>query len=147
MRIDINSPQVEVCSLKYAYKEFVCIFSKIIALYSMALVPKYIVYILHHSIHEKAMVEWDCIISNEVLFQLGSLRKTKKIYINSYFVFVIVYCHIFGEFPKTINVDFKKELASIGYQVLWRHKSPYNFYAVQNGFLSSFKKMIHGPTT
>jgi hypothetical protein len=31
--------------------------------------------------------------------------------------------------------------------MLWRHKAPYNFYEVKNSFLSSFKKMIHGPTT
>jgi hypothetical protein len=31
--------------------------------------------------------------------------------------------------------------------VLWRHKDPYNFYEVQNGSFSSFKKMIHSPAT
>jgi hypothetical protein len=113
----------------------------------MASVPKYIVYILHHSIHENAIIDWARIISNEISFQLGSLRKTKKFYMTSYLVFVIVYCHIFEDFPRVRNVDFKKEPVSFWYPVLWRHKAPYNFYEVQNGFLSSFKKMIHGPTT
>jgi hypothetical protein len=64
----------------------------------------------------------------------------------SYLVFVIVYYHIFEDFPRARNVDFKKEPTFVWYLVLWRHKSPYNFYAVQNGFMSAFKKMIHGPT-
>jgi len=66
---------------------------------------------------------------------------------NSYLVFVIVYCHIFEDFPKARNVDFKKEPLSFWYPILWRHKAPYNFHEVQNGFMSTFKKMIHGPTT
>jgi hypothetical protein len=64
----------------------------------------------------------------------------------SYLVFVIVYYHIFEDFPRERNVDFKKEPTFVWYPVLWRHKAPYNFYEVQNGFLSAFKKMIHGPT-
>jgi hypothetical protein len=55
--IDINSAQVEVCSLKYPYKEIAWILAKIIGLDPTASVPKYIVYILHHVIHENIMID------------------------------------------------------------------------------------------
>jgi hypothetical protein len=77
-RIDNNSTQVEVSSLKYPYKEFSWIFSQIIGLESMTSVPKYIVYILHFVVHEDTMIDWARIISNEISFQLGGLRKTKN---------------------------------------------------------------------
>jgi hypothetical protein len=64
---------------------------------------------------------------------------------SSYLVFVIVYYHIFEDFPRERNIDFKKEPSSSWYPVLWRHKAPYNFYTVQNGFLSAFNKIIHDP--
>jgi len=84
---------------------------------------------------------------DEILFQLGRLRKTKKFYTTSYLVYIIVYCHIFEDFPRATNVDFEKDPISLWYPVLWRHKYPYNFYEVQNGFLYCFKKMIDSPTT
>jgi hypothetical protein len=33
------------------------------------------------------------------------------------------------------------------YLTLWKHKAPYNFYEVQNDFLSTFKKLVYGPNT
>jgi hypothetical protein len=53
-----NSTQIEVCSFKYPYKEFAWLFTRIIGQESMAFVPKYIVYILYHSIHEDVVVDW-----------------------------------------------------------------------------------------
>jgi hypothetical protein len=64
----------------------------------------------------------------------------------SYLVYVISYCHIFDDFPRERNVYFKEELTSVWYLVIWRHKSQYDFHVVQNGFISSFKNLIHGPT-
>jgi hypothetical protein len=65
----------------------------------------------------------------------------------SYLVFVIVYYHIFEDLPRERNIYFKKEPTSVWYSMLWRHKVKYNFYTIQNGFLTAFKKIIHGPTT
>jgi hypothetical protein len=62
-------------------------------------------------------------------------------------VYVITYCNIFEDFPREMNVDYKVELTYVWYPNLWRHKDQYNFYVVQNGFMSAFKKLIHGPTT
>ena len=55
---DTNTTQVEVCSLKYPYKEFTWLFSRIIGQESMNSLPKYIVYIFYHSIHENAVILW-----------------------------------------------------------------------------------------
>jgi hypothetical protein len=63
----------------------------------------------------------------------------------SYLCYVISYCNIFEDFPRERNVDFKMEPTFVWYLDLWRHKSQYNFYAIENGFMFSFKKMIHGP--
>jgi hypothetical protein len=63
----------------------------------------------------------------------------------SYLCYVISYCNIFEDFPRERNVDFKMEPTSVWYLDLWRHKSQYNFYAIENGFMFSFKKMIHCP--
>jgi hypothetical protein len=67
-RININFSHVDVCSLKYPYKEFVWIFVGIIGLEFTTSLPKYIVYILHHVIHENAMNNWARIISNKIFF-------------------------------------------------------------------------------
>jgi hypothetical protein len=56
----------------------------------MASVPKYIVYILHFVVHEDTMIDWAQIISNEILFQLGGLRKTIKFLHD--FLFGLCYC-------------------------------------------------------
>jgi hypothetical protein len=61
---------------------------------------KYIVYILHFVVHEDALIDWGQIISNEISFQLGGLRKTQKFYMTSYLVYAIAYCHIFEDFPE-----------------------------------------------
>jgi len=92
------------------------------------------------------MINWACIISNNISFQLGGQRKIRKFYMTSYLVFVISYCHMFEDFPRAINVDFNKEPTFVWYSILWRNKSQYNVYAFQNGYMSAFKKMIHGPT-
>jgi hypothetical protein len=100
---------------------------------------KYIVYILHFVFHEDALIYWGQIISNEILFQLEGLRKTRKFYTNSYLVYDIAYCHIFEDFPKARNVDFKVETNYVCYLVLWRLKAKYSFYVVQNGFMYFLK--------
>jgi hypothetical protein len=74
------------------------------------------------------------------------MRKPKTFYMTMYLVFSIVYYHIFEDFPRERNVNFKKEPTYVWYMVLWRHKGPYNFSAIQNGFLFACKKMIHGAT-
>jgi hypothetical protein len=45
------------------------------------------------------------------------------------------------------SVDFGKDPVQFWYPALWKHKAPYNFYEVQNAFLSTFKKLVYGPNT
>jgi hypothetical protein len=68
--------RIEVTSLKYPYREFAWLFSRIIGLESTASVPRNIIYVLHSSLHEKAIIDWGHLISSEVSFQLGNLKKT-----------------------------------------------------------------------
>jgi len=81
----------------------------------MASMLKYIVYILHFVVHEDALIDWDKIISNEISFQLGGLRKTQKIYVTFYLVYDISYYHIFEYMPRVRSVDFKVKPISILY--------------------------------
>jgi hypothetical protein len=79
--------KIEVSSLKYPYKEFSWLFSRIIGLESMTSVPKNIIYILHFVVHEDALIDWGHLISNEISFQLGGLKRTQKFYMTSYLIF------------------------------------------------------------
>jgi hypothetical protein len=66
---------------------------------------------------------------------------------SSYLIFTIAYCHIFEDLPRARSVDFGKDPVQFWYPTLWKQKAPYNFYEVQNAFLSTFKKLVYGPTT
>jgi hypothetical protein len=89
----------------------------------MTSVPNYIVYILHFFAHEDALIDWGRFISNEISFQLGSLRKTRKFHMNYCLVYVIAYCHIFKDLPRTKSVDFKVETTFVENLTLWRHNT------------------------
>jgi len=75
-------------------------------------VPKHIVYILHFVVHEDTLIVWGQTLSNELSFQLGGLRKKREIYMTSYLVYVIAYCHIFEDFHRETSVNFKVEPVS-----------------------------------
>jgi hypothetical protein len=68
--------RIEVTSLKYPYKEFAWLFAHIIGMESTTFVPRNIICVLHFSLHEKAIIDWGYLISSEVSFQLGNLKKT-----------------------------------------------------------------------
>jgi hypothetical protein len=67
-----NSYQLEVFSLKCPYKEFAWLFTKITKQESMNTIPKYVLYVIHHLVHEDSLFEWAHIILSEVSFQLGN---------------------------------------------------------------------------
>jgi hypothetical protein len=79
-RTNTNVVKIEVSSLKYPYKEFTWLFACIIRLESTASMPKNVVYILHFVVHEDALIDWGHLISNEISFQLGGLKRTQKFY-------------------------------------------------------------------
>jgi hypothetical protein len=68
--------RIEVTSLKYPYREFAWLFAHIIGLESITFVPRNIICVLHFSLHEKAIIDLGYLISSEVSFQLGNLKKT-----------------------------------------------------------------------
>jgi len=142
-----NSTQIEVCSLKYMYKNFAWLFARINGQESVATIPRYVFYVLHQSFHEDVMFDWAHIISSEVSFQLGNFQKTKNFFMTSYLVYAISYYHIFDYLSWERNVDFSKDPVQFWYPTLWKHKALYHFYEVHNSFLSTFKKLIHGSTT
>jgi hypothetical protein len=54
----------------------------------MATFPNITLYILYFSIHEKAIFDWARIISSELSFQLGNIRKIKVLCI---FIFYFIH--------------------------------------------------------
>jgi len=75
--------------------------------------PENFIYILHFVVHEDALIDWGRIISNEISFQLGGLKITRKFYMTSYLIFYIAYYHIFEYLSREKNVDFKVEPISV----------------------------------
>ena len=70
-----SASMIEVNSLKYPYKEFSWLFTRIIGLESTSFVPINVIYALHYALHEKIIIDWGYLISSEVSFQLGNLKK------------------------------------------------------------------------
>lgn len=102
---------------------------------------------MHYALHEKAIIDWGCLISNEISFQLNNLKKTHKFYMDSYLIFVIAYGHVFEDLPWEKHVDFKLEPVYVWYSILYRHKSQYSFNPVHKNFISEFKRLIFEQST
>jgi hypothetical protein len=66
---------------------------------------------------------------------------------SSYLIFVVTYCHVFKGLPLAKKVNCKFDPVQMWYPALWKQKVAYNFYEVNNAFISSFKRLIYGPST
>jgi hypothetical protein len=62
----------------------------------------------------------------------------------TYLVFAIVYYNAFEGLPLKGNVDTDKKPIQFWYPVLWRHKTPFHFYIIQEIFLREFKHVLNG---
>lgn len=59
-----------------------------------------------------------------------------------YILFTLVYCHVFeGSLPK-IDVNFEEDPIQIWYPVLFKHKSAFHFYQVQDNFVAKLKQIL-----
>jgi hypothetical protein len=134
-RVNTNAAKIDVSSLKYSYKEFSWLFSRIIGLESMTSVLKNISYILHFDVHEYALIGWGRLIFDEISFQLGGLKRTQKFYMSSYLIFSIACCHVFEDLTREISVDFKVEPVFSWYLA----KAQYYFYPFHNNFIFKLK--------
>jgi hypothetical protein len=142
-----GTSRIEVNLLKYPYREFAWLFSRILGLESTMFVTRNVIYAMHYALHEKAIIDWGYLISSEISFQLNNLKKTHKFYMASYLIFSIAYGHVFEDFPREKHVDFKLEPVYAWYSILYRHKSQYSFYPVHNNFISEFKRLIFRQST
>jgi len=97
-------------------------------------------------LYEKNIIDWGYLISSEVSFQFGNLKKTRKLYMNSYLICAIAYGHIFEYLSREKHVDFKMEPVYAWYLALYRHTTQHNFYPVHNNFISKFKNLVFGPS-
>jgi hypothetical protein len=138
---------IQVSSLKNPYREMAWLFARVARQESTTTIPRLALYILYFSIHEKAVFDWENIISNELSFQLSNFRKNKKFYMSSYLIFSITYCHVFKGLHLAKQVNCKIDPVQMWYPTLWKHKAMYHFYEVHNSFISSFKRLIFGPNT
>jgi hypothetical protein len=120
------------------------LFARIIGLESTTYVPRNIIYPLHFPLHEKAIIDRGYLILSEVSFQLGDLKKTRKLYMTSYLIFSIAYSHVFEYFLREMNIDFNMEPVYAWYSTLYRHKAQYSFYPDHNNFILEFNKLIFG---
>jgi hypothetical protein len=71
----------------------------------------------------------------------------KKIYLASYLIFSITYCHIFKGLSVKKRVTPNVHPKTMWYQALWRHKFIHYFYEVYNDFTFEFKKSLFGEDT
>jgi hypothetical protein len=86
---------IQVSLLKNPYREITWIFSRVAGQESTTTIPRLALYILHFTVHEKEIFDWEKIISQEISFQLSNFKKNKKFYMSSYLIFAITYCHVF----------------------------------------------------
>jgi len=81
-------------------------------------VTQNVIYAMHYALHKKSIIDWGYLISNEISFQLNNLKKTHKLYRDSYLISSIAYGHFFEYFPQEKHVDFKLELVYAWYSIL-----------------------------
>jgi hypothetical protein len=93
MSEDISTIQVN--QLRKPYQEMTWILARVLGQESTITVPCLSLYILYFFIQEKAIFDWSKIISSEISFQLSNFRRDKKLYMSSYLIFSIIYCHVF----------------------------------------------------
>jgi len=108
----------------------------------MASMLKSIIYILHFFFHEDTLIDWGLLISNEISFQLGGLKRTQKFYKTYYLNFFIAYCHVFEDLSRERSVKFKVEPIFSWDPTLLRHQAQCYFYLVHNNFIFEFQKLI-----
>jgi hypothetical protein len=139
--------RIQVSSLKDPYREIAWIFTRITGQDSTTTIPRLALYILHFTVHENAIFDWEKIISNEVSAQLVNFKSEKKFYMASYLIFSITYCHIFKILSIGKRVNCKVDPVTMWYQALWRQKVIHYFYEVYNDFMSAFKKLLFRENT
>jgi hypothetical protein len=74
-----NNPgtsKIEVTSLKNLYREFAWLFTPIVGMESIVFISRNVIHALHYDLHEKSIIDWGCLISNEIYFHLNNLKKT-----------------------------------------------------------------------
>jgi hypothetical protein len=123
------------------------LFSRITGQESTTIVPKLALYILYFSIHENTIFNWPRLFQVSYLFSWEISKIIKKFYMSSYLIFTVTYSHIFNGLPLAKKVNCKFDPMQMWYPVLWKQKGAYHFYEVHNAFISSFKRLIHGPNT
>ena len=133
--------------LKKPYREIAWLFTRVIGQDSTTTIPRLAIYILHFTVHEQVIFNWEKNIYGEIYSQLSNFKKNKRFYTSSYLIFVITYCHVFKGLSVGRRVDCKIDPIPMWYQSLWKQKATYHFYEVYNAFVSSFKKLIFGPKT
>jgi hypothetical protein len=68
-----NNPRtfrIEVTSLKNQYREFAWLFTRIVGMESTMFISRNVMYALHYDLHEKSIIDWGYLISNEISFQI-----------------------------------------------------------------------------
>jgi hypothetical protein len=105
------------------------------------------VYSIFHKFMKKSIFDWGKLISIEIASQLANFKKDKKLFMASYLVFAITYCHAFKGLIIRKRVNCEVDPITVWYQALWRQKTSIFFYEVYNEFVTVFKKLLFGENT
>jgi hypothetical protein len=92
---DITRIQVDV--FKKTFWEITWLFTRMTGLESITTISSMILYILLFTVKEKTIFDRGKLISIEISSQLSQYKKNKKLFMDSYLVFLIAYCF---QFPK-----------------------------------------------
>jgi len=65
---NLDASRIEVTTLKYPFKKFAWLFIHVIGLESTLFISINIIYSMHYSFHEKSIIDWGYLISNEISF-------------------------------------------------------------------------------
>jgi hypothetical protein len=98
-------------------------------------------------LHENAIFDSMKIISNKITAQLTNFKIDKKLYMSSYLIFSITYCHTFEGLNIVQRVKIKVDPVTMWYQDIWRQRGNHHFYELYYDFVSKFKKLLFGEDT
>jgi hypothetical protein len=139
--------RIQIDSFKNRFLYIVWLFTRLIGQERTATISRMILYILYFTVKEQTIFDWEKLISIEISSQLSHYKRDKKLFMDSYLVFSIVYGCQFPNLTIIKRLNCEIDPVTFRYQALWRHKTSLYFYEVYNDFVSVFRGFLFGKNT
>jgi hypothetical protein len=139
--------KIQVDSFKNPFQEITWLFTRLTVQEITTTISRTSLYILYFTVKEKDIFDWGKSISIEISSQLSHYKRDKKLFMDSYLVFAIVYCCQFPKLTICKRVNCEIDPVTFWYQALWRHNTALHIYEVYNDFVSVFKGLLFGKNT